>query len=131
LLNDVKPIVEKLYRVKTDRPNRAIAGLSMGSGHALHIGLGHLDLFSYLAVFSGGGRNSGIEEMSAQEINDKLKVFYVGCGKADFVFESANALDKLLTDKGIDHHYTVTEGGHTWANWRHYLWEYAPMLFQD
>jgi enterochelin esterase family protein len=131
LLNDVKPIVERLYRVKTDRANRAIAGLSMGSGHALHIGLGNLDLFSYLGVFSGGGRNAGIEEMDAEEVNDKLKVFYLGCGDTDFLFESANALDELLTDKGIDHRYTVTKGGHTWANWRHYLNEYAPLLFHD
>lgn len=130
LLQDVKPAVEKLYRVKTDRESRAIAGLSMGSGQSLHIGLGHLDLFHYIAVFSGGGRNQGIEEMSAEDINKKLRVFYIGCGKTDFVFESANALDKLLTDKGIHHHYTVTDGGHTWTNWRHYLNEYAPMLFK-
>ena len=130
LLNDVKPIVEKLYRVKTDRANRAIAGLSMGSGQALHIGLGHPELFSHLAVFSGGGSNSGIEEMDAKKINSELKVFYIGCGRADFVFKSANALDKLLTEKGIKHRYTVTEGGHTWSNWRYYLNEYAPMLFR-
>jgi len=130
LLQHVKPIIEKLYRVKTDRANRAIAGLSMGSGHSLHIGLGNLDLFSYVAAFSGGGRNQGIENMSADELNKKLKVLYLGCGKTDFVFESANALDKLLTDKGINHLYTVTEGGHTWANWRHYLNEYAAMLFK-
>ena len=130
VLRDVKPLVEKLYRVKTDRANRAIAGLSMGSGHSLHIGLGNLDLFSYVAAFSGGGRNQGIEKMDASEINAKLKVLYLGCGKTDFVFESANALDKLLTEKGIDHVYTVTEGGHTWPNWRYYLNEYAAMLFQ-
>ena len=130
LLQDVKPTVEKLYRVRTDRANRAIAGLSMGSGQSLHIGLGHLDMFSYVAVFSGGGRNQGIEDMSAEEINKKLKVFYIGCGKTDFVFESATALDKLLTDKRIHHKYTVTEGGHTWPNWRYYLNEYAQMLFQ-
>ena len=130
VLQDVKPLVEKIYRVKTDRANRAIAGLSMGSGHSLHIGLGNLDLFSYVGVFSGGGRNQNIDEMDADEINKALKVFYLGCGKTDFVFDSANALDKLLTDKGVNHVYTVTEGGHTWPNWRRYLNEYAAMLFK-
>ncbi|MEZ5361611.1 MAG: alpha/beta hydrolase-fold protein [Bryobacterales bacterium] len=130
LLHDVKPLAEKLYRVKTDRANRAIAGLSMGSGHSLHIGLGNLDLFRYVAAFSGGGRNQGIEDMDAAKINEKLEVLYLGCGNTDFVFESANALDKLLTEKGIDHIYTVTEGGHTWSNWRYYLDEYAQMLFK-
>jgi enterochelin esterase-like enzyme len=131
LLGDVRPLVERLYRVKTDRANRAIAGLSMGSGQSMHIGLRHLDLFSYIAVFSGGGRNAGLEKVNAAELNKQLKVFYIGCGKSDFVFEGANALDKQLTEKGIKHLYTITEGGHTWANWRHYLHEYAPMLFQN
>jgi enterochelin esterase family protein len=114
LLQDVKPMVEKLYRVKTDRA----------------VGLGNLDLFSYVAAFSGGGRNQGIEDMSADELNKKLKVLYLGCGKTDFVFESANALDKLLTGKRINHVYRVTEGGHTWSNWRYYLNEYGAMLFK-
>jgi len=103
----------------------------MGSGHSLHIGLGNLDRFSYVGAFSGGGRNQGIEKMDADALNKKLKLFYLGCGKTDFVFESANALDKLLTEKGIDHVYTVTEGGHTWPNWRFYLNEFAAMLFKD
>ena len=131
LLGDVRPLVERLYRLKTGRANRAIAGLSMGSGQSLHIGLRHLDLFSYIAVFSGGGRNAVIEKLNAAELNKQLKVFYIGCGKSDFVFESANALDKQLTEKGIKHLYTVTGGGHTWANWRYYLNQYAPMLFQN
>jgi S-formylglutathione hydrolase FrmB len=38
--------------VKTDRENRAIAGLSMGGGQSLMIGLEHLDRFSYVAGFS-------------------------------------------------------------------------------
>ena len=45
LLTGVLPIVESKYRVYTDREHRAIAGLSMGSGQALQIGLTHLDLF--------------------------------------------------------------------------------------
>ena len=40
------PTVEKTYRVAAGRENRAIAGLSMGGGQAIQIGLGHLDLFS-------------------------------------------------------------------------------------
>ena len=63
-------------------------------------------------------------------------------GEREFVSDKAHLLDdasvtrirevcdKLLTDKGIEHVYRVTEGGHTWANWRHYLNELAAMLFQ-
>src|SRR5436309_13794532 len=53
LLQDVIPTVEAKYRVAPGRQNRAIAGLSMGGGQSLRIGLGHLDLFSAVASFSG------------------------------------------------------------------------------
>src|SRR5207248_8650332 len=36
-LKDVLPCVEKNYRVLTDRPNRAVAGLSMGGAQTLNI----------------------------------------------------------------------------------------------
>lgn len=130
LLEDVKPTMEKLYRVKTDRANRAIAGLSMGGGQAMRIGLANLDLFSYVGSFSGAGRSEDLEGMDAEELNRKLEVLYLGCGDADFLFDRVNGVDETLTEMGVDHVYTVTEGGHTWANWRYYLNEYAPMLFQ-
>ena len=34
--------------------HRAIAGLSMGGGHTLNIGIPNLDKFAYLGVFSSG-----------------------------------------------------------------------------
>ena len=53
-LTDVVPSVEKRYRVLTDRANTAIAGLSMGGNHALHIGIPHLEKFGYIGVYSSG-----------------------------------------------------------------------------
>ena len=51
-------------------------------------------------------------------------------GKADTIcVEGSKNLDALLTKVGINHTFTFNEGGHTWANWRIYLSEYAPMLF--
>ena len=46
LLKDVIPFVEATYPVQTDRANRGIAGMSMGSGQALNIGLTNLDKFA-------------------------------------------------------------------------------------
>src|SRR6516225_6410735 len=45
LLKDVIPYVESHYPVLADREHRAIAGLSMGAGQSLTIGLKHLDSF--------------------------------------------------------------------------------------
>jgi len=53
LVSDVIPFVEKNFRVKSDRSDRAIAGLSMGGAQAVYVGLNHLDRFAWLASFSG------------------------------------------------------------------------------
>jgi enterochelin esterase family protein len=53
-VGDVMPYVEKNYRVRTDRNSTAIAGLSMGGNHTLHVGIPHLDRFAYIGVYSSG-----------------------------------------------------------------------------
>ncbi len=52
LIEDVLPFIDAHYRVAADRDHRAIAGLSMGGGEALEIGLGHPELFAYVGGFS-------------------------------------------------------------------------------
>ncbi len=62
-MTDMLPYVEKHYRVISDRPHRAIAGLSMGGMQTLDIAFRHLADFAYIGVFSsgavlGGGRGA-------------------------------------------------------------------------
>jgi enterochelin esterase family protein len=51
---DISPYVAKHYRVLTDRPNTAIAGLSMGGSQTLQIAVPQLEKFGYIGVFSSG-----------------------------------------------------------------------------
>ena len=44
--------------------------------------------------------------------------------------EGSKNLDALLTKVGINHKTTFSPGGHTWANWRIYLNDFAPHLFK-
>ena len=53
VLKDLIPMIDANYRTVPIRNCRAIAGLSMGGGQALKIGLTHLDVFSVVASFSG------------------------------------------------------------------------------
>src|SRR3954447_892539 len=48
LLNDVIPAIESRYSVLTDREHRALAGLSMGGGQSLNLGLANLDQFAWV-----------------------------------------------------------------------------------
>ena len=58
LVNDIIPFIESVYRVKANKENRAITGLSMGGMHSFNITLNNPDLFSYIGVFSAGVRTS-------------------------------------------------------------------------
>jgi enterochelin esterase-like enzyme len=135
LLKDVIPVVEGKYRVAAGRQNRAIAGLSMGGGQSLRIGLGHLDLFSSVASFSGAipadfeTRFAGLLKDS-QAANTKLKVLWIGCGKQDSLFPRSKNLSELLTKHEIKHTFVAIDGVHNYTAWRKFLADYSPLLFR-
>ena len=54
LVKDLVPFIDKTYRTRTDRENRAIAGLSVGGAQTMYAAFNHLDLFAWVAAFSGG-----------------------------------------------------------------------------
>jgi len=133
LLQDVMPFVEANYRVKTDAADRCIAGLSMGGGQSLTIGLNHLDRFAWVAGFSSSAPS---QDAVAGFLNDpavanqKLKLLWIACGKDDFLLKRNEEFVALLKGKGIQHEWRLTEGTHCWPVWRGYLAELAPKLFQ-
>ncbi len=54
LVKDLVPFIDKTYRTRTGRDQRAIAGLSVGGAQALYAAFNNLELFSWVAAFSGG-----------------------------------------------------------------------------
>lgn len=138
LMKDVIPHFEKNFRVIADANHRAIAGLSMGGGQTLQVVCSHPDQFAYAGVWSAGifgnaddfaKRNATFLENS-EKTNKQLKLFAITIGDKDFLLTSAKTLSELLNKHGIKHELTLTGGGHTWINWRHYLNDLAPKLFQ-
>ena len=136
LLQEAIPFAEKLYRISAKPDDRALAGLSMGGGQTLQIGLKHLDIFHSLGAFSAGMRNTNVEEQYKDAIadpsatNKKLKVFYIACGKTDSLFAASQSFSEVLTKHQIRHTFTPSEEGHVWRNWRNYLAEFTPQLFR-
>ncbi len=129
------PFVESHYRAYADREHRAIAGLSMGGGESLGIGLNHLDLFSYVAGFSPGIHVPDLQPSFGKFLadpktaNQKLRLLWIGCGSDDSLFASSEAFSKMLDQAGIKHVFHKSDGAHTWINWRRYLNQFAPLLF--
>jgi enterochelin esterase-like enzyme len=54
LVKDLIPFIDTTYRTRTEREGRAIAGLSVGGAQTLYAAFNHLDLFAWVAAFSGG-----------------------------------------------------------------------------
>lgn len=136
---DLRPHVEKTYRVKTDRADRAVAGLSMGGAQTLAVFMSKPKDFSAVGVFSSGlfAQNADDREKQNKEkiataaaAKDGLKVFWFATGKADFLVNTTKETVELYKKGGLNPEYKETEGGHTWINWQLYLNEFAPMLFK-
>ncbi len=145
--SDIKPYIEKNYRVLTGRKNTAIAGLSMGGAHTLNIAIPNLNQYAYFGVFSSGvfgitggnsfGNNDGatwIEKnqttLDDPELKENLKLVWFATGKEDFLLETSRATVKALEKHAFKVTYKETGGGHTWANWRDYLYEFVQLLFK-
>ncbi len=134
LLKDVIPMIEGKYRVKTDRENRALVGLSMGGGQAVDIGFNNLDKFSVIGGFSGAVPTDFATRFAdllakPDAVNKKLNLLWFGVGKDDILYQRNLDFGKVLDEKGIKHTLKITEGVHNYESWRRYLATVAPLLF--
>jgi enterochelin esterase-like enzyme len=157
----VMPYIEKHYRVLTDRANTAIAGLSMGGGHTLNIAIPQLEQFAYIGVYSSGllgafppADTGGAapapapppasppltatewEKMNAAKLDDAglkkgLRLLWFATGKEDRLLPTTQGTVDLFKKHGFAPVFKESPGGHTWINWRNYLVEFAPQLFQS
>ena len=151
-LTDLLPYVEKNYRVVSDRQSRAIAGLSMGGSQTLNIAIPHLEKFAYVGVFSSGiisgGRGAAPapgatpppvgeawekQNMAALDnaaMKKGLRLLWFSTGKDDGLIATTRGTVDLLKKHGFNAVFVESEGAHTWLNWRDYLSQFAPQLFQ-
>jgi len=133
LTADVIGYVEKNYRVRAGQKARAVAGLSMGGGQSLTVGLGNVDTFGWVGAFSSAiPKDEKVEELLAEpkSMNDRLNLLWIGCGRKDFLFEANQKFFERLKDDGIGHVAHITEGAHEWRIWRLYLNDFVPLLFK-
>jgi enterochelin esterase-like enzyme len=135
-INNLIPFIEQNYRVKTDKDNRAIAGFSGGGGETLYLGLNNPDLSAWICGFAPGmlkeefERNNAVAFADPALTNKRLKLFWIGVGKEDFLFNVATEYISVLKQKGIKHETFISDGGHTWMNCKLYLTTIAQKLFK-
>lgn len=136
---DVIRFVEDSYRVVSDKSGRAIAGLSMGGFHSLHISRYYPDTFDYIGLFSPAIKpRPDVESPVYKDIDTTLetqnkngvKLYWIAIGKTDFLYKDVTDYRAKLDSLNFKYTYHESEGGHTWSNWRDYMIEFIPQLFK-
>ncbi|MBQ8580678.1 MAG: esterase [Alistipes sp.] len=134
---DVVAYVDKHYRTIAKREKRAIAGLSMGGFHALHISRTMPKTFDYVGLFSAATmRGEGeafygdMDQTLAAQRDNGLKLYWIGCGTEDFLWKMNAQFRAKLDQLEFPYHFRESDGGHTWRNWRIYLTEFSQLLFK-
>jgi enterochelin esterase-like enzyme len=64
------------------------------------------------------------------KLKQGLRLLWFGTGKDDSLITTTQATVGLFKKHGFKPVFKETPGGHTWVNWRNYLAEVAPQLFQ-
>jgi len=145
LINELIPHIDATYRTQADQPHRAMAGLSMGGMQTRSIAPNHLDLFSYIGVFSGGSiAPTDVKDMDS--FKQKVKLVFVSygsrevdgggnrgrAGRGGAFGGDPKAATEALQAAGVNTHYYISPlTAHEWQSWRRSLHEFAPLLFKD
>jgi enterochelin esterase-like enzyme/lysophospholipase L1-like esterase len=135
LINDLIPYIDQNFRTKSDRENRAMAGLSWGGHQTFDIVLNNLDKFAWMGTFSGAIFGLDVKTAyngvfaNADEFNKKIHYMYMNWGSDDFI-KSADIV-KQLRELGVKVDSSESAGtGHEFLTWRRGLHEFIPHLFK-
>ena len=135
LLNDLIPYIDQNFRTKSDRENRAMAGLSWGGHQTFDVVLTNLDKFAWLGTFSRAIFGLDVKTAydgvfaNADEFNKKIHYMYMNWGEEDFI--KSGEIVKQLRELGIKVDANESKGtAHEWLTWRRGLHEFIPHIFK-
>jgi hypothetical protein len=131
LFGSIIPYIESHYSVVVDREHRTLAGLSMGGGQSLNLGLTHIDRFDWVGGFSSAPNLKPAPELITKpEDAKKLKVLWVSCGNRDGLFSNSSNFHTALEGMKIDHIWHVDSGVHEWAVWKNDFYLFSQKAFR-
>ncbi len=137
LTEDIIPMIEGNYRTIADAQHRAMAGLSMGGMQTHSITLAKPDVFTHVAMFSGGSYN--LEEITnTPEFKKNVKLVFISFGsrelenrRAGFGGDPKENTEKLK-EAGMNAHFYVSPlTAHEWQTWRRSFYQFAQLVFKN
>jgi enterochelin esterase-like enzyme len=138
LLNDIIPYIESHYSVYTDRKHRTLAGLSMGGGQSLNIGLSHINTFAYVGGFSSAPNTNEFGGLSATKLlpdlvaaREQLELLWLGCGNKDGLIGVSQRVHQHLKEQGVPHVWHVDDNAHDDTEWANNLYLFVQHIFKS
>jgi len=136
-INDLMPFIEKTFRTKNDRLNRAMAGLSRGGFQTTMTVFANLDKFAWMGTFSGFFSRPGDNITEAfngvfkdpAAFNKQINLLFISTGTEERRPNEAVDALKAHGIKNIVYHESQGTA-HEWLTWRRALNEFAPRLFK-
>jgi enterochelin esterase-like enzyme len=132
LLKDIIPYIQSHYSVYTDREHRALAGLSMGGGQTLNVGLSHIETFAWLGGFSSAPNTKAPAEVVSDPAaaKEKLKLLWLGCGNKDGLIRISQGVHNYLKEQGVPHVWHVDGNAHDTTEWDNNLYLFGQRIFK-
>ncbi len=127
---------EAKYPISNKPSERAIAGLSMGGFHTMHVSHHLHGQFAYVGLFSAAIlplEPNPIYDNWEEEVKEQMnttKLYWIGIGKEDFLYGLNVEYRHWLEANHIEYTYYESAGGHTWDNWQDYICRFLPKIFQ-
>jgi len=132
LLKDIIPYIDSRYSVYTDRDHRALAGLYMGGGQSLNIGLVHPEVFAYVGGFSSAPDTKSPPNVLVPDpsVPKQLKLIWLSSGNQDGLIRIGRGVHDYLKENGVPHIWNVDGHAHDNPEWSANLYLFTQHIFQ-
>ena len=127
---------EAKYPISNKPSERAIAGLSMGGFHTMHVSHHLHGQFAYVGLFSAAILPldpNPIYDNWEEEVKEQMEhtqLYWIGIGKEDFLYGLNVEYRRWLEANHLEYTYYESAGGHTWDNWQDYICRFLTKIFK-
>lgn len=127
------PFIDTNYAVSNQPALRALAGISRGGVWALELAFTHPESFQAVAALSPALNVNAAREtydplVLARDADGFPEHIFLASGDTDSAAADTERLHLILTERGIEHRYTIVPGGHEGATWKQLLGEMLDYL---
>ncbi len=132
LLKEIIPYVDSHYPTLADRSHRGLAGMSMGGGQSLNIGLAHVDTFAWIGGIASAPNTKAPAQLAPDPAALKqLKLLWLACGNKDGLIRVSQGVHNYLNENSVPHVWHVDGNGHDTAEMSNNLYYFVQRIFKE